>query len=144
MKATPRNPSSIKTMLASRFLGAMKKLKNNNSTPSMADKRKRYHAIRAAAYASMASVVGPNKAWSRALLRKIKKQRKTTHHHHATNPRSDLGFLGPENDLRKLVPGGKALDFGRLLNETSDYIQCLRAQVEVMRMIVDYSSNFSF
>ncbi|KAL3616300.1 hypothetical protein CASFOL_039690 [Castilleja foliolosa] len=155
-KNSLKNPSSIKAMFASRFLRAMKKLKNNNASlsRSMPDKIKRCHAIRAASYASMASVVGPNKAWSRALLRKIKnsqlqrttlhlmKERKNAHHHHSRNPRRRLG-LGPENDLRELIPGGKALDFGRLLNETSDYIQCLRAQVEVMRKIVGYSSKTS-
>ncbi|KAI3461806.1 hypothetical protein Pfo_018469 [Paulownia fortunei] len=150
-KNSPTNPSSIKTRLALRFLRAMKKLnKNTPPSPSVANKYKRYQAIRAAAYASMASAVGPQKAWSRAILRKIRnrklhrtllmKERKT--HHHARkgvivrgNPRNDLGF-GQENDLRELVPGGKALDFGRLLNETGHYIKCLRAQVEFMRKIL--------
>ncbi|KAK4440965.1 hypothetical protein Salat_0431400 [Sesamum alatum] len=151
------NPTSIKTRFALRFLRAINNLNNNNNstTPPLnshsaaADKRKRCRAIRAAAYASMASAVGPNKAWSRAVLRKIRNRmketiKKSTRAGTATvresNPRNELSF-GQENELRELVPGGEAMDFCRLLNETGHYIQCLRAQVQVMRKILHYSST---
>ncbi|KAL9140753.1 hypothetical protein ABFS82_14G058100 [Erythranthe guttata] len=117
----------MKTKLALRFLRSMKKLMNkkNNTTYSC-----RYRAIRAAAYASMASVVGPNKAWSRALIGK-RRERKNR-----------VVRRGRKLVLRELVPGGKSMDICRLLNETGDYIKCLRAQVQVMREIVDnYSSR---
>ncbi|PIN08015.1 hypothetical protein CDL12_19413 [Handroanthus impetiginosus] len=157
-KHSPTNPNSIKAKLTFRFLQAMKKL-NKKIPPSLSseDKYKRYHAIRIAAYESMAFAVGMHKAWSRALLRKMitnhrhpmKKRQKAPHHDGKNvvitrgNPRNyggELGF-GPENDLRKLVPGGKGMDICRLLNETGDYIKCLKAQVKVMRKIVDFSSR---
>ncbi|KAL7124583.1 hypothetical protein ABFS83_14G058500 [Erythranthe nasuta] len=126
-KSLLKNPSSMKTKLALRFLRSMKKLmnKNNNTTYS-----RRYRAIRDAAYASMASVVGPNKAWSRALIGK-RRERKNR-----------VVRRGRKLVLRELVPGGESMDICRLLNETGDYIKCLRAQVQVMRKIVDnYSSR---
>ncbi|KAL7081801.1 hypothetical protein ACP275_14G061300 [Erythranthe tilingii] len=127
-KSILRNPSSMKTKLALRFLRSMKKLmmnKNNNTTYSC-----RYRAIRAAAYASMASVVGPNKAWSRALIGK-RRERKNR-----------VVRRGRKLVLRELVPGGEGMDICRLLSETGDYIKCLIAQVQLMRKIVDnYSSR---
>ncbi|KAK4408714.1 hypothetical protein Sango_0452400 [Sesamum angolense] len=146
------NPTSIKTRFALRFLRAINKLSNDNGTSprplNSADRRKRCRAIRAASYASMASAVGPNKAWSRAVLRKIRNRTKEmikprTRRGAARgsmNPRKELG-LGQEKELRELVPGGEAMDFRRLLNETGHYIQCLRAQVQVMRKILHYSST---
>ncbi|KAL2239653.1 transcription factor IBH1-like [Sesamum indicum] len=146
------NPTSIKNRFSLRFLRAINKLNNNIiSTPpplNPADRRKRYHAIRAAAYASMALAVGPNKAWSRAVLRKIRNRTKEMIKPRtrrgavggSINPRNELG-LGQENELRERVPGGEAMDFRRLLNETGHYIQCLRAQVQVMRKILHYSST---
>ncbi|KAI3450125.1 hypothetical protein Pfo_006790 [Paulownia fortunei] len=154
-KNLPTNPSSIKTRFALKFVQAMKKLnKNRPPSPSMADKYKRYHVIRAAACASMASAVGPRRAWSRAVLWKIKNH--TLHHSLIYksrtqrftrrkrvlkgNPRQDLGF-GQEDDLRGLVPGGEEMGFCRLLSETAHYIKCLRAQVQVMTNILDHCST---
>ncbi|KAL0436686.1 UNVERIFIED_CONTAM: hypothetical protein Sradi_0376500 [Sesamum radiatum] len=150
-KNSHTNPTSIKTRFALRFLRAIDNLNNNNNiSPPLnsADRRKRFRAIRTAAYASMASAVGPNKAWSRAMLRKIRNRTKEMIKPRtrrgavrgSTNPRNELG-LGQEKELRELVPGGEAMDFRRLLNETGHYIQCLRAQVQVMRKILHYSST---
>ncbi|GER54574.1 transcription factor [Striga asiatica] len=138
MKKTSSNPSSIEARLAFNFLRAIKKITSSPRKPSSAHKAKRPSEIRAAAYASMASVAGPNKAWSRALLRNIKNRRRQRAQR---DPARNNG--GPEKDLRELVPGGKSLDMAKLLNETGHYIKCLRAQVEVMRKIVDYSSSSS-
>lgn len=44
-------------------------------------------------------------------------------------------------ELRKLVPGGEAMDLCRLLGETAHYIKCLNTQVQVMRSIVDLYST---
>lgn len=50
------------------------------------------------------------------------------------------GF-GQANDLRKLVPGGEAMDLCRLLDEAAHYIKCLNTQVQVMRCIADFCST---
>nr|GMD17291.1 transcription factor IBH1-like [Ipomoea batatas] len=44
-------------------------------------------------------------------------------------------------ELRKLVPGGKAMDLSCLLDETAHYIKCLSSQVEIMRNIADLFST---
>nr|GMD18752.1 transcription factor IBH1-like [Ipomoea batatas] len=44
-------------------------------------------------------------------------------------------------ELRKLVPGGKAMDLCCLLDETAHYIKCLSSQVEIMRNIADLFST---
>ncbi|KAL7113666.1 hypothetical protein ACP275_04G074500 [Erythranthe tilingii] len=167
-------PSSIKTRFAIKFLQAMKKLNNNNKNKNtMSEKHKRYLAIRAASHASMASAVGPRRAWSRAVLRKIPHHQKQLHYYSLMNKqrirrrrniRRNRIFLitrgNPNNrenydheedeeneeeeDLRELVPGGKEMDFCRLLNETAHYIKCLRAQVQVMTNILDHSSPSNF
>ncbi|KAL0435231.1 UNVERIFIED_CONTAM: hypothetical protein Sradi_0231000 [Sesamum radiatum] len=152
---TSTNPSSIiRTRFAVRFLNAMRKL-NKKTPPS-----RRYHAIRAAACASMASAVGPRRAWSRAILRKIRARslhdylitNKTKNHRLITrrkstglprrNPRDEeeVGFR-QEDDLRGLVPGGEGMGFCRLLSETAHYIKCLRAQVQVMTNILDHYNS---
>ncbi|CAA0805967.1 Transcription factor IBH1 [Striga hermonthica] len=123
---THKNPTLIKTRFALNFLRAMRRL--NRSGPS--DACQRFHAIRAAATASMASAVGPRRAWSRAVLKKNRTRR-------AKNPRRDVSGLGQEDDLRVLVPGGQGLDFCQLLSESAHYIECLRAQVQVMTDLLD-------
>lgn len=154
----PTSPNSIKTRFAIKFLQAMKKLNRSRPpSPSIAEKYKRYRALRAAACASMASAVGPKRAWSRAVLRKIKK-RALQHSHLKTkgrtrrftrrkkvrrgNPRENLGF-GQEEALRGLVPGGQGMGFCSLLGETAHYIKCLKAQVQVMTNILDHYSTWN-
>lgn len=62
--------------------------------------------------------------------RKKKKRRREDEEH---------GF-GHAEKLQKLVPGGKAMDFSSLLDETAHYIKCLVTQVKVMRSIADFYS----
>lgn len=156
MKNLSKNPSSIRIRFALRFLRAMKKL-NKNKPPnpsSTATKYKRCHLIRAAAYASMASAVGPKRAWSRALLRKIRNKsfklntsinrRNGIRRRRSVrgNPRRNIQMESQqENNLRELVPGGEAMDSCKLLIETAHYIQCLKAQIEIMRNIADHFSR---
>ncbi|KAI3749724.1 hypothetical protein L2E82_20340 [Cichorium intybus] len=113
----------------------------------------------------MASVVGPRRAWSRAILWKIRNRsalagnKKRVHHittrlrlqrHHAQQTKKrnlkrehvdPFGNSGLEVKLRKLVPGAQKLDPCCLLDETADYIKCLATQVEVMRTLVDLYST---
>lgn len=130
MTTNPRRRSRssiIRTRFAHRFLRELRKLniqkKNTNS-------QKQYHRVKHAAYASMASAAGSKRAWSRALLLKIrnrnlvkKKSRRSC---------EETGF----GELRKLVPGGELMDFYNLLDETADYIKCLTSQVQVMKSIL--------
>ncbi|KAB1225649.1 Transcription factor IBH1 [Morella rubra] len=104
----------------------------------------------------MASAVGSRKAWSRAMLRKVRSQGRQS-----VQVRR-MGFLGVRkrnlygdqkfveepavgicqaNELRKLVPGGEAMDMCNLLDETAHYIKCLATQVKVMRRIADVFST---
>lgn len=105
---------------------------------------KQYHKVKLAAYASMASAVGSKRAWSRALLLKIRNRGLTRalvkKRVDEENPGEETGF-GYTNELRKLVPGGEVMDFYNLLDETADYIKCLSSQVQVMRNILDLFSS---
>nr|XP_009780651.1 PREDICTED: transcription factor IBH1-like [Nicotiana sylvestris] len=147
MTTTPRrylrlSRRSIKTRFAYRFLRALKKL-NKQKKPN-SNRVKQYHKVKLAAYASMASAVGSKRAWSRALLLKIRNRGLTRalvkKRVDEENPGEETGF-GYTNELRKLVPGGEVMDFYNLLDETADYIKCLSSQVQVMRNILDLFSS---
>lgn len=43
--------------------------------------------------------------------------------------------------LRRLVPGGNDMEYSNLLEETADYVRCLRAQVQLMQGLVDLFSG---
>ncbi|KAI3787941.1 hypothetical protein L2E82_00464 [Cichorium intybus] len=58
------------------------------------------------------------------------------------NPKREVYFdpsrySGQEAKLRKLVPGAENMDSWCLVDEATDYINCLAAQVEVMKTLVD-------
>lgn len=166
----PLKRYSVKTRFACNFLRALQSLngdvaggnpKNSTSSPAAAQaaRYRRYRKIKLAAYASMASAVGTRRAWSRALLRRIRTRSALRRAPAANRPtkRSKYGRRPPlrrgrsRNDvrggrdnakeLRKLVPGGDAMDFCCLLGETAHYIKCLTSQVEIMRNIADLFST---
>ncbi|KAF8388516.1 hypothetical protein HHK36_027191 [Tetracentron sinense] len=107
----------------------------------------------------MASAVGPKRAWSRAMLFKLRRGAK--HRALARKIRAGAkrkrevsnkeGFeLKRANDLRRTVPGGEAMDFCSLLEETAHYIKCLTNQVysfnpqvtdEMERLLLESSSK---
>ncbi|KAG6387700.1 hypothetical protein SASPL_152892 [Salvia splendens] len=131
--------SDIKSRFAVKFVQAMKRLnKRRGMTMSMS---MRYRATRAAASASMASAVGPQRAWSRAVLRNTKRRR-----FQAIGRKRRL-LINPkkeklqEEDLRGLVPGGKGMEYCSLLSETAHYIKCLQAQIQVMSDILNHHSS---
>ncbi|CAA3001435.1 Hypothetical predicted protein [Olea europaea subsp. europaea] len=140
----PSNPNSIKSRFTYRFVRALKKLnKSRGVSSSMKETYRRYHMIRVASYASMASAVGSKRAWSRSVLWRIKKKSRfhaLRRRKASENPRNDINFH-QDNVLRKLIPGGEDMEFCRLLNETAHYIKCLRTQVQIMKNIVDHCSN---
>ncbi|XP_047973255.1 transcription factor IBH1-like [Salvia hispanica] len=130
--------SAIKIRFAVKFVQAMKRLnKRRGMTMSMST---RYRATRAAACASMASAVGPQRAWSRAVLRKTKRRRfqAISKKRRLINPRREKL---QEEDLRGLVPGGKGMEYCSLLSETAHYIKCLQAQIQVMSDILNHHSS---
>lgn len=43
--------------------------------------------------------------------------------------------------LRRLVPGGRSMEYCNLLEEAADYVQSLRAQVQLMQSLVDAFSS---
>ncbi|KAL3517886.1 hypothetical protein ACH5RR_020475 [Cinchona calisaya] len=150
----PLSCRSIRTRFAYRFLRALKKLSKQRTSTTI----RRYHTVKMAAYASMASAVGSKRAWSRALLWKIrnrglinrsllKQSRKTRASKRIVeeNPKKGsniFGILEEADQLRKIVPGGEVMDLLSLFDETADYIKCLTSQVQIMRKIVDFYSVY--
>jgi len=55
-------------------------------------------------------------------------------------PRQD-GEPARADVLRRLVPGGAEMEYCSLLDETADYVRCLRAQVQLMQSLVDLFST---
>lgn len=162
----PLSRRSIRTRLAYRFLRALKKLNKqrtgavtSSTSSSIRDTCRRYHMVKMAAYASMASAVGSKRAWSRALLWKIRNRglnrwlvkrnksralrgRSSSNAVERENPSkgSTVGLEEAHQELRKLVPGGEVMDVLSLFDETAHYIKCLTSQVQIMRNIVDFYS----
>ncbi|GAB4830346.1 hypothetical protein Ancab_019985 [Ancistrocladus abbreviatus] len=157
------NSRSLKTRFALRFLRALKKITNRRPTSRSSSREisRRVQRVKLAADASMASAVGPRKAWSRAILLKHRSRsharvhgltghRRETDHDHAITIRKrvmkkrKVHKLDPAfrtNELRRLVPGGEAMDLYNLLDETAHYIKCLTTQVEVMTSIANYCAT---
>ncbi|XP_059626277.1 transcription factor IBH1-like [Cornus florida] len=148
-------PTSVKTRFTNRFLRALKRINEHQSSScDLRDVFRKYRMIKVAADSSMASTVGSKKAWSRAMLWKIRcKARKRVPGRRSTKARvlrrrghvedkagEKVGF-GRVNELRKLVPGGETMDLERLLVETAHYVKCLDTQVQAMRDIVDFCST---
>ncbi|KAL5562211.1 hypothetical protein UlMin_031958 [Ulmus minor] len=147
------NSSSLKKKFAKRFLRALLRIyRHQQQRPNSLSSReikKCCRRVRFAADASMASAVGSRRLWSQALLWKIRYQARNRAflRRVGTNiaKRKGLkaekrggkieGLIGQEKKLRKLVPGGVAMDTCSLLDETADYIRCLNTQVMVMRRI---------
>ncbi|MFS7902174.1 hypothetical protein Hanom_Chr01g00008161 [Helianthus anomalus] len=165
---TSTNPAYLKNEFAQRFVRALNNLNHANSAARDHNQmHRRTSLVKIAAYTAMASVVGSRRAWSRAVLWRIRKRSRnrglllirnrkrvdhkiTSCHHHAKvmslkrrNPNPKRQGFNPFRDssqelkLRKLVPGSGTMDSWCLMGETADYIKCLAAQVDVMKTLVD-------
>lgn len=109
--------------------------------------------VKTAAYASMASAVGSKRAWSRALLSKIRNNRRNYKIRRESSSSSSSVVVkvkkpiiqnpSKAEELEKLVPGGETMDFCSLLDETAHYIKCLTSQVQIMRSIVQFYESSS-
>ncbi|XP_041010258.1 transcription factor IBH1-like [Juglans microcarpa x Juglans regia] len=149
-KGVSLNPNSRKTRFARRFICALSQMRNPRPVSSSNEEevRKRSHKIKIAAYLSMARAVGSRRAWSRALLFKLRTRARR--HNIMIGRRSlclkkkrvikndPLGELSQTNKLRHLVPGGKTMDMCSLLEETAHFVTCLATQVKVMQTIADH------
>ncbi|MQL78666.1 hypothetical protein Taro_011097 [Colocasia esculenta] len=140
-------------MQASRFLRALARIQwgrgARHASPSRRSTVMCGRRIRRAAYASMALAAGPRRVWSRAVLRSLRRppgattlanRRLQTTFCRKIKPRKHIGG-NQEDALRQLVPGGGRMDFCSLLEETGNYIQCLRAQVLLMKRVADSMSG---
>ncbi|PON65959.1 IBH1 transcription factor [Trema orientale] len=160
------NPNSLKTRFAQRFIRALTRIQNQQpKSSSPGEISKRHSRVKIAANAAMASAVGPSRVWSQALLRRIRnrsnqnqaprhRRRRALFKRIGTNSMKRKGLkekrgteegqlvgFGKEKKLRKVVPGGAAMDICSLLDETAHYIRCLTTQVKVMKRIAEIYST---
>ncbi|KAG6618188.1 transcription factor IBH1-like [Carya illinoinensis] len=149
-KGVSLNPNSRKTKFARRFIFALSRMRNPIPVSSSIEEevRTRSHKIKIAAYLSMARAVGSRRAWSRALLFKLRTRARR--HNMIIRRRSfrlkkkriikndPQGEPSQTKKLRQLVPGGKTMDMCSLLEETAHYMTCLATQVKVMQTIADH------
>ncbi|OAY34933.1 transcription factor IBH1 [Manihot esculenta] len=158
------NPSSsLKSRFTKAFLRSL--LKINKKTPFPYRPKEVFHRcrrVKVAADKSLACAVGSRRAWSRAMLCKIRrralrrgrKQRPSVRRIIVGNQTTNWGYclkkkkmsddqevgIDQASKLRKLVPGGEAMDLCSLLDEAAHYIKCLNTQVQVMRRIANFYS----
>ncbi|KDP45245.1 hypothetical protein JCGZ_15110 [Jatropha curcas] len=150
------NPNSIKSRFTRVFLKSLCKINKQRSFVPYCPKEiyQRSNRVKIAADKSLAFAVGSRKAWSRALLFKIRNRRRQWRHRtnllRRIKERKDKSCLSSDvNDagfdlvrkLRKLVPGGEAMELSKLLEEAAHYVKCLKTQVQVMRSIADICST---
>ncbi|KAJ3695412.1 hypothetical protein LUZ60_000789 [Juncus effusus] len=151
--------SSKRAALLKIFLSGLKKRKISNKNMSLLERKR---AIRFSADLAMAASARKGAKWSSALMADLssRSRRKTILPLKLRNvsgrskrilrgvtvniPRSKVKASSiakwmvkkRELALRRLVPGGKCMDRCTLLDETLDYVKLLKAQVDVMRLLV--------
>ncbi|KAG0458187.1 hypothetical protein HPP92_023033 [Vanilla planifolia] len=131
------NPNPRNAMQAFHFLRALARLRTAASSASLG---RRCRAIRRAAYSSMASASGRRRIWSRAVLRRGARRVSPAPCSRRTDGKREPGTT---DELRRLVPGGEAMDFCTLLEETADFIDRLSTQVRLMGDIADHLTKRS-
>lgn len=130
------NPSSSSSTMTIHFIKALAIIQQT----SLGGGSRRSGRITQAAYASMAIAAGPRRAWSQALLQRLRGRRLHRHQRaFAIQRRRARASRMPNQveSLQRLVPGGMGMDLCCLLEETASYVQCLRDQVRLMQAIVD-------
>ncbi|KAI4329912.1 hypothetical protein MLD38_028244 [Melastoma candidum] len=158
------NPGSLRSNFTRIFLRSLSRINGGCASSPRGRALGKHRSIKIAAYASMASVVGTRRAWSREVLRRIrhggvrrisrrssefpvgwkepgygkKLKKEAGMRRKAGDGNEGCSIRVTRKKLRRLVPGGEGMEFHRLLEETAHYIECLRTQVEVMRSIADY------
>lgn len=149
---TVHTPTFHNSMQALHFIRALARI--SRPPPKSTTHSCRTKQIRRAAYASMAYTSGSRRTWSRTMLRRLQQQHQHRHRQQLSR-RSTVrrrvrvvtpAALRPDEPtragtLRQLVPGGRSMDYCNLLEEAADYVQCLRAQVQLMQSLVDAFSS---
>lgn len=144
----PLTTPSLKAKIARRFVKSLAEVWTSREPATEGSIRERARRIKIAAYSSMARSAGSRRAWSRALLAKLRARAKCRRHlrsrrclglkrKRAGSRNMALNEASGVDELRRLVPGGKAMDLCNLLEETSHFVQCLATQVKVMQSIAD-------
>ncbi|KAJ4807728.1 Transcription factor IBH1 [Rhynchospora pubera] len=142
--SNPNSPNS--SMQALHFLQALARIARAAPKPAHSARTRQ---IRHAAYASMAhSSRSSRRTWSRALLHRLRQRQRPGR---LLTVRRRVRIVTPimsrpeeparAETLRQLVPGGRGMEYCNLLEETADYVQCLRAQVQLMQTLLDAFSS---
>ncbi|XP_042486507.1 transcription factor bHLH149-like [Macadamia integrifolia] len=151
--SSPSSPCPHRAKFTRRFLRALARINKDRPTSSFHQEIcRRSRRIKIAADASMASAVGSKRAWSRIMLWRLRNRTRyraliwSSRVIFWKRKRNDMGNkqrveLSRADRLRRLVPGGEAMDFCNLLDEAAHYIKCLTTQVQVMRNIADFYST---
>jgi hypothetical protein len=147
-----------KQVLLKTFLTGLRRRNITNKSMTLLERKR---AIKFSADLAMASVRKEAK-WSNALMadlsskfqrdtvlpskcrRVVSRSNKVSRSGRGTKPRRAVNATiiakcivkKREQILRRLVPGGKCMDECTLLDETLDYLKLLKAQVDVMRLLV--------
>lgn len=160
LKYSNPTTSRVKSRFTTRFVRSLTKIRIQLQQPPTGschgDIYKRYRQVKIAADKSLALAVGTRRAWSRALLWKIRHR----HRRHRLTTQSRMILCRNMNHclvkkkitgekkkkdkgdgLRKLIPGGEGMDMIKLLDESAHYLQCLVTQVQVMRNIHNFCST---
>ena len=109
---------------------------------------KRARRIKTAAELGMARSSGIDRQWSRALCRRLVRD-KSRKEAAATVSDCNLASGNDAGDeeveierrvkaLQRLVPGGEQMETDALFEETADYIEALRGQVNAMRALAEF------
>ncbi|XP_021653771.1 transcription factor IBH1 isoform X2 [Hevea brasiliensis] len=148
------NPNSLKSRFTKNFLRSLIKINKQTPFPCRPTEMfQRCHKVKTAADKSLACAVGSRRVWSRAMLCKIRNralrrgpQKPPSVRRIIINNRTmKKGFnclkekmnddqeagIDQTSKLRKLVPGGEAMDLCNLLDEAAHYIKCLNTQVQL-------------
>ncbi|KAJ9178444.1 hypothetical protein P3X46_010324 [Hevea brasiliensis] len=145
--------STTTTRFARRFLISLSRMRRpiTLGPPSDEEVCRRTRRIKLAAYSSMARAVGSRRAWSRALLLKVRNRVRfqgilrnrflASKKKRVIKRNKASGEMNKTDMLRKLVPGGETMDICGLLEETAHYMASLATQVKVMQSIVDQYSK---
>ncbi|CAA7396146.1 unnamed protein product [Spirodela intermedia] len=143
-EALAGNPNPSRHLQALHFLGALariNKLRARKSPPSRRATALGGRRITRAAYAAMAVAAGPRRAWSRAILLGLRRNsiaKPFLIKKRILKPHRELRDVGSRaEELRRLLPGARRMEFGSLLDETLNYIHHLTAQVGIMQKIAD-------
>uniref|UniRef100_A0A1D1YTV4 Uncharacterized protein At4g30180 n=1 Tax=Anthurium amnicola TaxID=1678845 RepID=A0A1D1YTV4_9ARAE len=155
-EVSPGNPNPNRPVLASHFVRALARIHRRRAGQPLPSRRAVIRCagrIRRAAYASMAVAASPRRAWSRAVLRSLRGRASARllggrrvaepagKKIRVVSPKPSENEGNQEDELRRLVPGGRMMEFCSLLEETGHYIQCLTAQVLLMQRIADSMSG---